>query len=60
MTRISPLHIVPVSTIGAWNTPSGADSLCADKALQASADAQLKKAEDFERAGKLLRPMWRP
>ncbi|MBS0171513.1 MAG: hypothetical protein JSR62_14275 [Nitrospira sp.] len=32
--------------------PAWADSLCADKAQQVAADAQLKKAEELERAGK--------
>jgi len=37
--------------LGLSGTPVWADSLCAEKALQAAADAQLKKAEELERAG---------
>lgn len=53
MTQIRSLHLVLVGAMGLWSTPVWADSLCAEKALQAAADAQLKKAEDLERAGKL-------
>ena len=52
MTRIRSLHLVLVGTIGLWSAPAWADSLCAEKAMQAASDAQLKKAEDLERAGK--------
>jgi hypothetical protein len=38
--------------VGLWCATAGADSLCPDKANQAAADAQLKRAEDLERAGK--------
>ncbi|ODT43431.1 MAG: hypothetical protein ABS70_08135 [Nitrospira sp. SCN 59-13] len=51
MTRITCWHLVCVVALGLSGTPVWADSLCAEKALQAAADAQLKKAEDLERAG---------
>ncbi|MCW5799979.1 MAG: hypothetical protein LZF60_340133 [Nitrospira sp.] len=51
MIRLTSLHLVCAVAIGLWNAPVWADSLCAEKALQTAADAQLKKAEDLERAG---------
>jgi len=51
--RITTLHLAWVLALICWSTPAWADSLCAEKALQAAADAQLKKAEDLERAGHL-------
>ena len=38
--------------VGLWGSPARADSLCPDKSKQAAADAQVKRAEDLERAGK--------
>lgn len=52
MRRLRTLTCVLAGSVGLWITPAWADSLCADKALQAAADAQLKKAEDLDRAGK--------
>ncbi|HNN40970.1 MAG: hypothetical protein JSR64_14435 [Nitrospira sp.] len=52
MIRMTSLHLICAMAFGLWNTPAWADSLCADKALQATADAQLKKAEELERAGR--------
>ena len=51
MTRITSWHLVCAVALGLSGTPVWADSLCAEKALQAGADAQLKKAEELERAG---------
>lgn len=51
MTRITSWHLVCAVALGLSGTPVWADSLCAEKALQAAADAQLKKAEELERAG---------
>ncbi len=53
MIRIHMLHLVLAGAIGLGSAPAWADSLCAEKAMQEAADAQLKKAEDLERAGKL-------
>lgn len=50
-TRIVSLVIVGV--IGLGGSTVWADSLCPEKAEQAAADAQLKHAEDLERAGKV-------
>ncbi len=52
MTRITSLHLGLIVAIGLWSAPAWADSLCAEKAMQAAADTQLKKAEELERAGK--------
>lgn len=52
MRRLRMRDLVLVGSLGLWITPAWADSLCADKAQQAAADAQLKKAEEIERAGK--------
>lgn len=51
MTRITSLHLACTLAFGLWSLPVWADSLCAEKALQAAADAQLKKAEALEQAG---------
>lgn len=51
MTRIRSLHLACAVAFALWSTPVWADSLCAEKALQEAADAQLKKAEALERAG---------
>lgn len=53
MTRITSPCLVFALALGFWGTPAWADSLCTEKALQAAADAHLKKAEDLERAGQL-------
>lgn len=47
---IASLVIAGVIALGSPN--SRADSLCPEKGKQAAADAQVKKAEDLERAGK--------
>lgn len=46
------LSLVVAGVIGAGSSIAWADSLCSDKALQQAADAQVKQAEDLERAGK--------
>ena len=51
MIRMTSLHLICAMAFGLWNTPAWQTPLCADKALQATADAQLKKAEELERAG---------
>jgi len=50
--QLTSLRLVCAITLGLFYTPAWADSLCAEKALQAAADAQVKKAEELERAGK--------
>lgn len=50
--RLHTLNLVLAGSLGLWSAPAWADSLCADKALQAAAEAQLKRAEELERAGK--------
>lgn len=52
MRRLRALNLVLAGSLGLWSAPAWADSLCADKALQIAADAQLKNAEELERAGK--------
>ncbi len=44
--------LVIAGAIALWSPDSRADSLCPEKSMQAAADAQIKKAEDLERAGK--------
>jgi len=46
------LSLVIAGVVGLWCATAGADSLCPNRADQAAADAQLKRAEDLERAGK--------
>lgn len=50
--RRHALNLVLAGSLGLWSAPAWADSLCADKALQVAADAQIKQAEQLERAGK--------
>lgn len=50
--RRHALNLVLAGSLGLWSAPAWADSLCADKALQIAADAQIKRAEELERAGK--------
>lgn len=49
-TGIASLVIAGV--VAAWSPDSRADSLCPEKGKQAAADAQVRKAEELERAGK--------
>jgi len=53
VTRITCWCLLCAVALGLSGTPVQADSLCAEKALQTAADAQLKKAEDLERTGQL-------
>jgi hypothetical protein len=46
------LCLVIAGVVGLWSSTAWADSLCPDKSKQAAADAQVKRAEDLERAGK--------
>lgn len=50
-TKIAGFVIAGVVAVG--GSTAWADSLCSEPAQQAVADAQLKKAEDLERAGKM-------
>ena len=42
MTQITSLRLMCAIALGLTHTPVWADSLCAEKALQAAADAQVK------------------
>ena len=46
------LSLVIAGVVGLWSSAAWADSLCPERSKQAAADAQVKRAEDLERAGK--------
>ena len=57
MIRITSPHLM-CRRVWLWSARLGG-LLCADKALQTAADAQLKKAEELERAGQATRGLCR-
>lgn len=53
MKTATVASLVAAGVIGlSWGQAARADSLCPDRSKQAAADAQVKQAEDLERAGK--------
>ena len=52
MKKTKLMGVVMAAVIGFWGSTVWADSLCPDPAQQTAADAQVKQAEVFERAGK--------